>query len=1004
MISSLEQQILAELSGEHTLSYHWEGNYPIDPIHFKLGLLKCVEDVSFAAPEDYHLSPISTRAWSLFVMYYNLSDPCDNFSSSVEKILEHMSFHEIMQLRKYKVTFDAFRNIRAIQVADSNETIFTVDQYAHVYCKAIFHKNQYFGGMYDFTPPYNQTITLHRSANKRNILIRATRKKLQYNEKKGENGQPWMFDPSEDVTLRNDHYFDEASVVFKFTTNQWTYEREMKWRKELTEDEFPSIIPILSTFDPRCIDGVPDKKYETDRLDKRFKDMPLRGVSASALDDDEKLTIADYPYAVVFPFSSDGTLKDLYSHGFVDKDMIRECALDMASVLDKMHQTGLIHGSFMMENIISFPNEGQEGPLRLMKVGGLTSMTPKEEKIKLGAIAQGGKCLFESACLPPEMFVKLNENEVQMYNKYWKEVMKLEAVSIPYDLVKPRVDPITRDTYVIKYYCFNLAEETKKSLPPLPYELVDFDEALDTWSFGVFLFSLTSGGGTLGQITPIQMLATWNPDVVESIVSQHVKDLVTQDLLLHLLAPREQRKVIDMHSALSHPFFSSGPLSIEAETILKEIKEERDLMSKIRERQLQGDQKLDDVGKETISLARVSLKTQMSLTNSATEMLRESFDPSDTYTRDFPFSHVLLPYKLAINKDGKLTPGTKMDVELAERIGRQTLMLCKVLCFAACYKETLSSRNKIFEELVFNIFLKPDMDPTEAANEILATFHLDSEYYEGICAKFLLLVKAEIQQDRKTFAKNPMSPILKLVSKYVSTIADNYTMANKAYLYLVDEFSGVPALLQDSKIYPHVFREHVVDLVYKSIPYMHACISSAICGAEGVKGLVKLIFEGAYPQSPPSWHEAFKGIPTIPSRKRMVTECRILHQACHLTIPHDSPVALNGEPELQFFSSLFIHIDSMRSYSGLRPVTDSKATMWVAEKSRKQLIEESQRESNPDRVHELFMKEKEKETELVDTSVNDEKERRIEQLEKALRKVTKEAEMLRASNFEDREI
>ena len=169
-------------------------------------------------------------------------------------------------------------------------------------------------------------------------------------------------------------------------------------------------------------------------------------------------------------------------------------------------------------------------------------MTPADQTaIKLGAITPGGKCKFDHGCLPPEMFMKVDPLELSQYNQYWDSVLELDKVKIPADLIRPRIDPITNDTYVLKCYC-NLEDALAELLPPLPYDLVELDESLDIWSFGIFLFNLISGGETIfqpnlrtGKITSIEMLANWNTDMAESMVSQYVTDVAAQDLLLHIL-------------------------------------------------------------------------------------------------------------------------------------------------------------------------------------------------------------------------------------------------------------------------------------------------------------------------------------------------------------------------------------------------------------------------------------------------------------------------------------
>jgi hypothetical protein len=259
-----------------------------------------------------------------------------------------------------------------------------------------------------------------------------------------------------------------------------------------------------------------------------------------------------------------------------------------------------------------------------------------------------------------------------------------------------------------------------------------------------------------------------------------------------------------------------------------------------------------------------------------------------------------------------------------------------------------------------------------------------------LATRFVSIVQEKIQIDPVSFVNDPMSPVLTLVSEYVNNIAETYAVTNRAFLYLVDEFTSTIAISNEtSGPYPHVFRDHLRDLVYKSLPYMYTCVSSALCAEAGPEGLLKLLSEGAYPDVPETWIEGFKGIPIIPLRRRMVAEAKILHQACHTMIAPLSPVSLNGEAEMQFFNSLFLHIDSSCKFAGLCQVTDESGTMWVTEKSKEHLLKESAEESSPERVYEMYARQE------AEFQKSQEKDRMIEQLQKALRKSTIELEETR---------
>ena len=993
MINSFEQQILAEISGDCLLSYHWKGNNPIDPIHLKLGFFAGVQNTPFLQDSEIALSEVCKRFWVFLAAFVNLDEPSDQHAPSIDRILEKLTFDETQFLLRMQIAPGTFKNV---QTVDWDQSSLTIDHYANIFCKAIFHKYYHFAGKYDFTPSPMSSILLHEGRNCDSIIILATQREFQLNRPSDDlTDSSWMFDPSTDVRARDDYSIRESQVAFKFMTNRLDFERETKWREEFAkEGEIPGVVPIVTTFDPNCIDGEVDKKYAVDRLDKRFKNLPLNSKS----NEEERLFTLDltkYPYAIVQPFAKGGSLHDCVGHGRLNYTSAKRGAYEMASMLKAFHSRGLIHGSFSTRSVLNFSEDNGVANSMDLKLTDLTSLVPADQPhFKLGAITPGGKCLFDSSCLPPEMFMKVDSQQLSIYNQYWRSVREIGKVSIPDELTKPRIDPISNDTFVMKCYC-NLDEKTAELLPSLPYELLECDESVDVWSFGVFMFTLVSEGESIiipnartGRLASFETIATWNTDVAEAIITQSVDDLAAQDLLLHILVTKEQRDQLDMSIILSHPFFEASAIPKKITKLMEEAKEERELIGKVRRRQKE--RALNEKSANVTHLGRLGLRTQLRLTNSATSALKSCFDPKTVYSDNTPFTHVLLPYKLTRNAEDRLVPGTKMDMELAQRLGKQLLELTKAVGFAACYTETLATRSEKFQQSISVLFMSPDIDPIQAGQNILATFHLDAEHYGDLATKFVMIVKETIKENPQSFIDDPMDPVLKLVSEYVTTIAKTYTIPNRAFLYLVDEFANTVALPKDSGgAYPHVFRDHLFDVVYKSLPYMYTCVSSALCAEAGPEGLLKLVSEGAYPNVPESWGDAFRGIPIIPLRRRMVAEAKIVHQICHSLISPQSPLALNGESEMQFYNSLFTHIDSSRSFAGLTRVTDETGSMWVSEQSRFHLLNESAEESTPERVYEIYAREEAEFQRLQ------EKDKKISQLEKALRKTTLEVEKLR---------
>ena len=144
MLNSLEQQILAEVSGDYLLSYHWKGNHPIDPIHMKMGFLTSSLNTPFAQESGLQLSDVCSRFWIFLAAFVNLKEPADQYAASVDRIFEKLNHEETKYLIRMPIAPGTFRNV---QIIDWDRTSITVEHYANIYCKAILHKYFHFAGI-----------------------------------------------------------------------------------------------------------------------------------------------------------------------------------------------------------------------------------------------------------------------------------------------------------------------------------------------------------------------------------------------------------------------------------------------------------------------------------------------------------------------------------------------------------------------------------------------------------------------------------------------------------------------------------------------------------------------------------------------------------------------------------------------------------------------------------------------------------------------------------------
>lgn len=344
-IHDIEQQIIAEVSGQAELSYHTKGNHPVEPNHLLLGFMNNLRQDD-QAPEvmENSLSMICAHFWVFISCYFNLNNPEDNYSQSVRNILSELDFAGIDMLTNLEIPAFAFKD-KFDPAGIIGFPTFTVDNYANVFCKAEMFAHKHFAGLYTFSPPSTgASLLIHRQSSGQAILVKATQMLLVINSQDGTNAgndpteSSWLFTPASDVRLRKDFTLTEVPVCFKFIKDKLSFTKEVNWRTELEElIRHRSIVPIVEFFS--IDDTEQNKRYIKDRQDERFRKMPLRSKLRKS-DIDEWINMAQYPFAIVMPLSVDGNLHDVLSHGLVDPPSLKDIAVDMGHLLKDLHKKG----------------------------------------------------------------------------------------------------------------------------------------------------------------------------------------------------------------------------------------------------------------------------------------------------------------------------------------------------------------------------------------------------------------------------------------------------------------------------------------------------------------------------------------------------------------------------------------------------------------------------------------------------------------------------------------
>jgi hypothetical protein len=538
----------------------------------------------------------------------------------------------------------------------------------------------------------------------------------------------------------------------------------------------------------------------------------------------------------------------------------------------------------------------------------------------LAGIASNGSANFSTGTFPPELFAKLNPGELKMYNDYWEFVKSRFGVEIDPNVITSQTNPKTGETYVLKCYYVTDDEKDAKKLPPLPYKPVRARETLDLWSFGQVLFTMCSSGHPLfpmnvktGHLLAFDQVANWSDAIAKDLIYQHIDDPLAQDLLFHIMTGFDERASLQVETLLSHPFFSSSDKDDQLAKMTQRMIDQRSTETRMYKRNREAERKqqaeVEWLTTRSRNLVCWDLDFQMRVYLSPSNLVRKDH-PAGVVVPEIPVSILLLPYKLARNKSGKLTPSTKKDVERAERMGIQLLALSRACQFARLMEQVVVESNG-------------NKDHSWSSSEISSAIASSSDAFKDLENAMTALATSEIE----LFRHNPMHVAIRLVQDRIKELYACFDAESKAFLYLVDEFEGVP-IIDSNSPYPHQVVAKVPQVLQNTLPLMQLCALYArgVCG--GVEGLVKLIFEAAYPHIPPSWEAAAAGLRHDMDEAAMKTELRILRSA--LAELYGSKIS-SVVDDLRFLQTYLHQFDPHHSYALLQRVTNAESCLWTSE-------------------------------------------------------------------------
>jgi serine/threonine protein kinase/ankyrin repeat protein len=503
------------------------------------------------------ISEVAFRLWTFFSLYCDLHNPNDNYSMQVGEILEEIDFDTAQTLST--MSLPPF----AAVYFPPNESLFgsTFRDRASPKCRELIYKTCYFLGKYEFDK--EDDILIHRSDDGSSLLVQAFE---------------WIFTTETETDARRPGISEEQiwtsgelpadvgatfsywkrPVWMKFTKRLTEYRTEVEHRAifDIPADGGPcphvGVSPLLSYYSAMSSERKQDRIYKHDTGDNRFKSLTLYGRRNSSQVKQHELTLKDYPFALVYPASSRGTLHEyLMEYGPLELDEIRSLARNLLHTLSFLHDKGFVHGQVTTRNIC-LCGYGEAKQWCLQSLSCLTKMT---DCTFFGSIKHDGFIPFNLESLPPEFFVSLSPSEYQIYKRYWSQVEKLFGVQIAASALQPVLD-FKKGTFNVGRCFFESQAQDTGALPSLPYALALSNRRLDFWALGYLIFTLMSGISNLDQITRQHI----DDEELEHTIYEHILDPLAQDFLVWVLATKAD-PTITCETILSHPFLDPSALN-----------------------------------------------------------------------------------------------------------------------------------------------------------------------------------------------------------------------------------------------------------------------------------------------------------------------------------------------------------------------------------------------------------------------------------------------------------
>jgi ankyrin repeat protein len=304
--------------------------------------------LAFAVRPEW-FSEVGLRLWSFFALYRDKNNPNDNYSSQVTSIFNEIEYDCVETLVMLPLPSCARVYFPDTPTKDLKRLIFR--EAANPKCREFMHRMCFFIGTYEFQSDDGSDIAVYQSEDGSSVVIKA-HEWLFTTEESTDAVIPGV---SEATIWKTGEVPAEVGLAFRsvrrsvrmhFTTRKDVYDSEVQSRVQAGVpvesrgfEAVKSMLPLLNHYNANDSSRRENRIYLSDVQDGRFSTLQLcRGNCVGVRD---TISLADYPFALVYPDTSAESLDSLYSNlGIAGSPRLQTLCKEMGNALSELHQSG----------------------------------------------------------------------------------------------------------------------------------------------------------------------------------------------------------------------------------------------------------------------------------------------------------------------------------------------------------------------------------------------------------------------------------------------------------------------------------------------------------------------------------------------------------------------------------------------------------------------------------------------------------------------------------------